>query len=101
MGSAHRRYGRRVKKVGSKRGSRGGHGSFGTRMRKNDGDAKMADYHLAQVNIARALYPLDDPRIAEFMENLARINALAEQSAGFVWRLQDEAGNATSIQAFE
>ncbi len=45
-------------------------------------------YHLAQVNIARALAPLDDPQLADFVASLDRIYALAEDSPGFVWRLQ-------------
>ncbi len=58
-------------------------------------------WHLAQINIGRLTYPVDDPRSAEFMDNLDPINALAEQSPGFVWRLQDESGNATAIRAFD
>lgn len=58
-------------------------------------------YHLAQLNIGKIKYPLDDPRIADFVNNLAKINALAEESPGFVWRLQDDNGNATSILAFD
>ena len=45
--------------------------------------------------------PLDDPLMAEFVAALDRINALADTSPGFVWRLQTEAGNATAIRAFE
>ena len=51
--------------------------------------------HLAQLNIARAQYDLDDPRMSGFMDNLDRVNAVAERSKGFVWRLQDEAGDQT------
>ena len=57
--------------------------------------------HLAQVNIARTRYAIDDPRMADFMNNLDRINAMAERMPGFVWRLKDDTGNATSIQAFD
>src|SRR6266581_5818310 len=56
--------------------------------------------HLAQLNIGRLRYELDDPRLADFIDNLARVNANAERSEGFVWRLQDETGNATNIRAF-
>lgn len=59
-----------------------------------------ADFHLAQVNIATLLAPLDSPQLAEFVAALDRINAIADASPGFVWRLQDEAGNATSIRPF-
>lgn len=58
----------------------------------------MTDWHIAQFNIATALHPADDPRMAGFYDQLDEINALAEQSAGFVWRLQSESGNATDIQ---
>jgi hypothetical protein len=55
-------------------------------------------WHLAQMNVATALYPLEDPRIAEFMGSLDEVNALAERSPGFVWRLKSDAGNATDIK---
>ncbi|SDJ74553.1 protein of unknown function [Pseudomonas delhiensis] len=58
-------------------------------------------YHLAQVNIARARAPLDHPLMRDFVDQLAPVNALAEASPGFVWRLQDEAGDATGVQAFD
>jgi hypothetical protein len=64
----------------------------------NDGD--MTAYHLAQINIGRALAPLDDPMLAGFMSRLDEINALADTSPGFVWRLQSDSGNATDIQAY-
>ena len=57
--------------------------------------------HLAQLNIGRLLAPIDDPQIADFVDNLEPINALAERSPGYVWRLQDEHGDATSIKAFD
>src|ERR1700736_983606 len=57
--------------------------------------------HLAQLNIARLRAPMDDPIIQDFRDNLARINSLAEVSPGYVWRLQDESGDATSIKPFD
>jgi hypothetical protein len=56
-------------------------------------------HHIAQLNIGRFRYPTDDPRMATFMTNLDRINALAERSVGFVWRLKDDSNNATAIRA--
>jgi len=56
------------------------------------------DYHLAQVNIGRLIAPKGDPRVQPFFDALDRINALAESSSGFIWRLKDEGGNATDIQ---
>ena len=58
-------------------------------------------WHLAQINIGRLNHPVDDPRVAEFMDNLDPINELAERSPGFIWRLQDDSGNATAIRAFD
>jgi hypothetical protein len=55
------------------------------------------NYHLAQINIGRLIAPLDDPKIAEFVSQLAPINAIADKAPGFVWRLQSESGNATDI----
>ena len=54
-------------------------------------------YHLAQINVGRILHPIDDPRMAGFVAQLDPINALAEASPGFVWRLQSSSGNATDI----
>ena len=56
--------------------------------------------HLAELNIAKLTYPLDDPRLEGFVANLDRINALAERMDGFVWRLKDETGHSTTLQAF-
>lgn len=50
----------------------------------------MSIHHLAQVNIAKRLAPLDDPIMQDFINNLDKINAIADLSAGFIWRLQDE-----------
>jgi hypothetical protein len=57
-------------------------------------------YELAQINVGRLTAPLDDPVLANFVAALDPINAVADRAAGFVWRLQTEDGNATSIQAF-
>jgi len=56
---------------------------------------------LAQINIARLRAPLEDPATAEFVESLARINALADEAQGFVWRLQTEGGDASAIRAYD
>jgi hypothetical protein len=58
-------------------------------------------WHLAELNVARLRAPLDDPRTAEFVDNLERINALGDASPGFVWRLQTEDGDATAVRAFD
>jgi hypothetical protein len=46
----------------------------------------MADYELAQANVAYAIAPADDPRLADYMCRLDEINQLADTAAGFVWR---------------
>jgi hypothetical protein len=61
----------------------------------------MAQGHIAELNIGRPLHALDDPRMAGFMDNLDRVNALAERSRGFVWRLKDESNNATALRPFD
>ena len=52
---------------------------------------------LAELNVGYAAHDLDDPRMAGFMDNLDRINTLAERSPGFVWRMKSDSGNATDI----
>ena len=54
-------------------------------------------YHLAQINIARLIAPLDDPKLADFVAQLDPVNAGADHAPGFVWRLQSSSGNATDI----
>lgn len=56
----------------------------------------MTEFHLAQINIARLRFPLEAPETAEFVENLDPINALAEASPGFVWRLTGPDGASSS-----
>jgi hypothetical protein len=57
-------------------------------------------WQLAQVNIALPREPLDAPLLADFVAALDPINALADNSPGFVWRLKDDNGNATGISGF-
>ena len=58
------------------------------------------DLHLAQLNVATLRHGIDEPETAEFVNALDPVNAAGEAAEGFVWRLQTEAGDATSIQAF-
>jgi hypothetical protein len=58
-------------------------------------------FELAQVNIGRLVAPLDHSQLAGFVELLEPVNAAADRALGFVWRLQGDDGDATSIQAFE
>jgi GNAT superfamily N-acetyltransferase len=58
------------------------------------------ELHIAQINIGTMVAATDDPIVAEFMDNLERVNAIADTAPGFVWRLQTDSGNATEIQIF-
>lgn len=58
-------------------------------------------YHLAQVNVARMRAPPDTPTMADFVAKLDEINALADQSPGFVWRLQTPVGDATAVRLWD
>jgi hypothetical protein len=55
-------------------------------------------FDIAQLNVGRAVAPLDDAVMADFMNWLDEINALAERSPGFVWRLQGDSGNNTDLK---
>ncbi len=57
-------------------------------------------HHLAQLNVARMRAELDDPVMAGFAARLDEINALADRSPGFVWRLQTDGGDATELRVF-
>ena len=58
------------------------------------------NHHLAQLNIGRIRYEIDDPRMADFTNNLAMVNGLAERTPGVVWRYIDESGNSTSTRPY-
>ena len=66
-----------------------------------DAHGADADYHLAQVNIARMRAPLTDPVMAGFVARLDEINALADAADGFVWRLQADPDSEQQMVAFE
>ena len=53
------------------------------------------------MNIARALGERDDPVMQAFVARIDEINALADEAPGFVWRLQDEEGDAINIRVFD
>ena len=53
-------------------------------------------YQLAQLNIARMKFDMESPEMSDFVDALDPVNATADASPGFVWRLQDDNGNATS-----
>jgi hypothetical protein len=59
---------------------------------------QIDEWQLAQINVGRLVAPQGDPQVQPFFAALERINALADASRGFVWRLQSESGNATDLQ---
>ncbi len=65
----------------------------------------MDAFHLAQLNVAKAIAPLDSETLAPFMDAIDGVNAIADTSPGFVWRLEDEDDDehpgATGIQAYD
>jgi hypothetical protein len=61
----------------------------------------MSAWHLAQINIAKIIGEnIEDPVMAKFVAQLDEVNALAEGSAGFVWRLKEESNNATGLNPY-
>jgi hypothetical protein len=62
----------------------------------------MAAFHLAQLNVARLLAPIDSPQLLGFVSRLDEVNALAEAAPGFVWRLKDDVtNNATAVPIYD
>ena len=61
----------------------------------------MANVHLAQINIGRIKAPLEDPVMFGFVSHLDELNAIADRSPGFVWRLQTYEGNATALRPYD
>ena len=59
------------------------------------------NYHLAQMNIARFRLPQEHAANIEFIENLDRVNAIAESQQGFVWRFTGEGNNALDVSAYD
>lgn len=59
------------------------------------------NYHLAQLNVARFIKPAEHPDNADFVNNLDRVNAIAESQPGFVWRLTGDGNDALEVQAFD
>src|SRR5690242_4227314 len=61
----------------------------------------MPAHHIAQFNIARMIAPINDPVMADFVAQLVPVNELADQTPGFVWRLQTDSGDATSLKVYD
>lgn len=58
-------------------------------------------YHLVQLNVAKMNADIEDPIMASFVQRIDEINSLAENSKGFIWRFQDDQGDATYLRPFE
>lgn len=59
------------------------------------------NFHIAQLNIARAIAEMDSAVMSGFVSRLEEINALADRAPGFIWRLQSEEGDATALRVFD
>ena len=57
----------------------------------------MTGYHLAQINVGRFIHLRDDPANADFMNALDSVNAIADATPGFVWRLVGDGNDATDL----
>ncbi len=67
-----------------------------------ENDMETGKWHIAQLNIGMMMGKnIDDPVMKEFVAQLDAINALAEQSNGFIWRLKSDEGNATSYNPYQ
>ena len=60
----------------------------------------MRSHDLAQFNVAEPVAPVDSPALVDFANALDRINALAEQAPGFVWRCVEDAREAQGARPF-
>ena len=58
-------------------------------------------YHISQANIALGRALLNDPIMQDFVNQLEYINSVADKSQGFIWRLQTEDGDATSVEVLD
>jgi Domain of unknown function (DUF3291) len=68
-------------------------------MSGDEGQVMKSDWQIAQINVARLSKPQGHAQVQPFFDALERVNALADNAKGFVWRLQDdEAGNAIEIK---
>ena len=56
---------------------------------------------LAQTNLAWARYPVDDPRMAEFVRAIDRINGIGDRSPGCLWRFRTAGGDATDVRILD
>ncbi|GAA3649758.1 DUF3291 domain-containing protein [Nonomuraea antimicrobica] len=60
------------------------------------GDGVLSRMHLAQLNVAHLRAPIDSPQLAEFVDLLEPVNAVADQAPGFVWRLKESESDPTA-----
>jgi hypothetical protein len=74
---------------------------FGRPGYRSEGYRRRMRCHLAQLNVGRLVAPLTSVELQGFVDALDPINALADASPGFVWRLQTEDGDATGIRPYD
>ena len=61
----------------------------------------MLQWHLAQLNIAHLQDSLESELLTDFVDNLDRINALAEAAPGFIWRFVDADDHNNANHGFD
>jgi hypothetical protein len=57
-------------------------------------------YQLAQLNIVKMKYAIDDSRMSGFFDRMDDINRLVDAAPGFVWRLQIDDDDVAAITFF-
>ena len=57
--------------------------------------------HLTELNIGRLIAPRADPRVADFMNNLDRINGLGKRMPGYVWMIEGDEGEGNTATAID
>ena len=55
-------------------------------------------HHLAQINIAKLIAPLEDPLIKEFRESIDFVNQVGSESPGFLWIYKADDGSSSSYE---
>ncbi len=81
--------------------TRGGWASCDTHSVSSEQDHGHPTHHIAQLNIGILRAHRADPLVADFMAALDPINAIADASPGFVWRLATAEGNATALRPYD
>ncbi len=55
------------------------------------------EFHLAQINVAKMLYPIEHQGMADFVAQLDAVNAIADRAPGFVWRYSNDVDDPAGV----